>query len=184
MDHTIAEAKERMKHALEKLEHELTTIRTGRATPAILDRLKVDYFGSEMPVNQLATVSVPDARLLVITPWDKGSLKAIEKAIITSDLNLNPSSDGNVIRLELPTLTEDRRKELAKLVSQSAEAGRVHIRNIRRDANNHIEKLEKSGTISEDDAERGKKEVQDATDKAIKEMDHTCERKVAEVMEV
>lgn len=184
MDTLIAETKERMKKTIEKLEHELTTIRTGRASPAILDRLKVDYFGSELPINQLATVTVPDARLLLVTPWDKGSLKAIEKAIITSDLNLSPSSDGNVIRMELPALTEERRKELAKLVSQQAEAGRVHVRNIRRDANNHLEKMEKSGTISEDDTERGKKEIQEATDKCIKEIDRVTERKVAEVMEV
>jgi ribosome recycling factor len=180
----IAEAKQRMKRAAEKLEQEFATIRTGRASAAILDRVKVSYYGSEMPINQLATVSIPEARLIVITPWDKGSLRAIEKAILTSDLNLTPSSDGNVVRLEIPALTEERRKELAKLVSQKAEDGRVAIRNIRRDANTHIEKLEKSSDVSEDDVEHAKKEIQDVTNAMIKEIDRAAEKKTAEVMEV
>jgi ribosome recycling factor len=184
MEKVIADAKERMKKAVDHLEHEFAQIRTGRASAALLDRVKVDYFGSEMPINQLASVAVPEPRQLLITPWDKGALKAIEKGIMTSDLNLNPSSDGNIIRLELPALTEERRKELAKLVSQGAEAGRVAVRNIRRDANAHLDKMQKSSAISEDDAKRGEKEIQDATDKAIKEMDTVAERKGAEVMEV
>lgn len=184
MDNLIAEAKQRMKRAVEKLEHELATIRTGRASPAILDRVKVQFYGSEMPINQLATVSVPEARMIVITPWDKNSLRAIEKAILTSDLNLTPSSDGNVIRLELPPLTEERRKELAKLVHQKAEEGRVAVRNIRRDINNAIEKAEKSADVSEDDVEYAKKEVQEATNDFIKEIDRIAAHKVAEVMEV
>lgn len=184
MDKIIAEAKERMLKTIEKLEHEFTQIRTGRASAALLDRVKVDYFGSEMPINQLATVTIPEARQIVITPWDKGALKAIEKAILTSDLNLNPSNDGNLIRLEIPALTQERRKEMAKLVNQHAEAGRVSVRNIRRDANAHLEKMKKNSAISEDDEERGKKDIQDATDKAIKEVDIMAEKKSAEVMEV
>lgn len=182
-DQVITEARERMSHVIEHLEHDFATIRTGRASPALLDRLKVSYFGSELPVNQLASVAVPEARQLIITPWDKNSLRAIEKAILTSDLNLTPSSDGNVIRLEIPTLTEERRKELAKLVGQKAEEGRVGIRNARRDANAGLEKLEKSHTISEDDLDRGKKQVQEATDEFIKQVDKLAERKAAEVME-
>ena len=184
MDKAIGEARERMEHVVGHLEHEYATIRTGRASPALLDRLRIPYFGSEMPINQLATVSVPEARQLIITPWDKNALRPIEKAILTSDLNLTPSSDGNVIRLEIPALTEERRKELARLVGQKAEEARVHVRTARRDANAAIEKLEKNHTISEDDAERGKKQVQDATDEAIKQVDKHAERKAAEVMAV
>lgn len=184
MDQLTAETKERMKRGIEKLEHDFATIRTGRASPALLDRVKVDYYGSELPVNQMASVAAPEARLLVITPWDKGSLKAIERALLTSDLNLSPSSDGNVIRLEIPTLTEERRRELAKLVGHKAEEARVAIRNIRRDANAILEKREKNHEISEDDAERGKKQIQEATDETIKAVDRAAEKKAAEVMEV
>ena len=184
MEDHVAETKQRMRRAVDKLEHDLATIRTGRASPAILDRLKVAYFGSDLPINQLATVSVPEARLIIITPWDKGSLRPIEKAILTSDLSLNPSSDGNVIRLEIPPLTEERRRELAKLVSQKAEEGRVAIRGIRRDANAHVEKMSKDTDVSEDDVEFAKKEIQDATNEIIKEIDRVAEKKAAEVLEV
>ncbi len=184
VDKLIADTKAKMKRVVEKLEHEFTTIRTGRASPAILDRVKVAYYGSELPINQLATVSVPEARLIVITPWDKASLKALEKAILASDLSLTPSSDGNVIRLEIPSLTEERRRELAKLVGHQAEEARVAVRNIRRDANASLEKKEKSESLSEDDVLRGKKEVQELTDRTIKEIDGVAEHKVAEVMEV
>lgn len=184
MDKLIADATDKMNGVLERLEHDFGTIRTGRASPTILDRLKVEHYGTELPVNQVATVSVPEARLLVITPWDKGALSAIERAIMTSDLNLTPSSDGNVIRIELPTLTEERRKELAKLVGQKAEDGRVTVRQIRRDANSGIDKMEKSEGLSEDEVERGKKEVQEATDALIKDIDRAAESKAEEVMEV
>jgi len=184
LDKLIADTKLRMKKALQKLDHEYTTVRTGRATPTLLDRVKVEYFGSELPINQVATVSVPEARMIVITPWDKGALKAIEKGILTSDLDLTPSSDGNVIRLEIPTLTEERRKELTKLVKQLAEDARVAVRNIRRDANSSMDKMEKSQGLSEDEVERGKKEVQQLTDDTIKEIDEATERKSEEVMEV
>jgi ribosome recycling factor len=183
-DLVTSETNERMSHVIERLEHDFATIRTGRASPALLDRLRISHFGSEYPVNQLATVAVPEARMLIVTPWDKGALRAIEKAILTSDLNLTPSSDGNVIRLEIPALTEERRKELAKLVGQKAEEARVGVRNARRDANSALEKMDKNHTISEDDMERGKKHVQEATGDFIKQVDKLAERKVAEVMEV
>ena len=184
VDKVIGDAKERMKHVIEHIEHDFATIRTGRASPALLDRLRIPYFGSEMPLNQLANVAVPEARQLVITPWDKNALRPIEKAILTSDLNLSPSSDGNIIRLEIPALTEERRRELAKLVNQKAEECRIGVRNARRDANASLDKMEKAHTISEDDAERGKKHVQEATDDHIKQIDRLAERKAAEVMEV
>jgi len=184
VDKLIADAKQRMKRVLEKLAHDFAMIRTGRASPAILDRVHVSVYGSDLPINQLATVSVPEARLLVITPWDKSTLRAIEKAIMTSDLNLTPSSDGNVIRLEIPSLTEDRRKELAKLVGQKAEEAKVAVRNVRRDANASIEKMEKRSEVSEDEAEAGKKEVQELTDDFTKQVEKAAEVKVEEVMEV
>lgn len=184
MDKLLAETKQKMKHVVERLEHDFATIRTGRASPALLDRVKVSHYGSEMLIKELATISVPEARMLVITPWDKGALKAIEKAIMASDLSLNPSSDGNVIRLEIPPLTEERRKELAKLVGQKAEEARVAVRNIRRDANASLEKMEKSQGLSEDDVIRGKKDVQELTDEFIKEIDAAAEHKSEEVMEL
>lgn len=184
MDKLLAETGHKMKHVVERLEHDFATIRTGRASPALLDRVKVSHYGSEMLIKELATVSVPEARMLVITPWDRGALKAIEKAIMASDLSLNPSSDGNVIRLEIPALTEERRKELAKLVGQKAEEARVAVRNIRRDANSGLEKMEKSQGLSEDDVIRGKKDVQEITDDSIKEIDAAAERKSEEVMEL
>ena len=184
MDKLLAETGHKMKHVVERLEHDFATIRTGRASPALLDRVKVSHYGSEMLIKELATVSVPEARMLVITPWDRGAIKAIEKAIMASDLSLNPSSDGNVIRLEIPALTEERRKELAKLVGQKAEEARVAVRNIRRDANSGLEKMEKSQGLSEDDVIRGKKDVQEITDDSIKEIDAAAERKSEEVMEL
>lgn len=183
MDNLIAEAEKRMHKVKEKLEHDYSTVRTGRASPALLERVKVSYYGSEMPVHQVATIGIPEARMIVITPWDKGAIKPIEKAILASDLSLTPSSDGVVIRLEIPSLTEERRKELKKLVGQMAEDSRIAVRNIRRDANSGIDKMEKSHSISEDEAERGKKEVQELTDKAIAEIDKVAEAKAAEVME-
>ena len=184
MDKLIAEAKKRMKKVVEKLEQEYATVRTGRASPALLDRPRVEYYGSELPLNQVATVGIPEARLIMITPWDKGALRPIEKAILTSDLNLTPSSDGNVIRLEIPSLTEERRKELQKLVGQMAEDSRIATRNIRRDTNSGIDKMEKSEGLSEDEVARGKKEVQELTDDTIKNIDQIAEVKAEEVMEV
>jgi len=179
----IEQAERRMKLTVEAVERDMAGVRTGRASPALLDTLKVDYYGSQLPVNQVATISVPEPRLIVVAPWDQAALPAIERAIMTSELGLNPQSDGKVIRLQIPPLTEERRKELARLVGRMAEDGRVAVRNVRRDANDALDKMEKSGTISEDDRDSGKKQVQELTDKYIKEMDRVLERKTEEIME-
>ncbi|MEI6500985.1 MAG: ribosome recycling factor [Armatimonadota bacterium] len=184
MQSVISHTKEKMQHSIEATEREYATIRTGRATPALLDRLKVDYYGSEMPVNQLAGVSVPEPRQLLISPWDKAALPHIEKAILKSDLGLTPNSDGHTIRLEIPTLTEERRKELTKLVHHKAEEGKIALRNLRRDANETLDKREKSKELTEDDVERGKKDVQKLTDEFAAKLDKITEKKVAEIMEV
>jgi ribosome recycling factor len=184
MDKVIRQTKEKMQRSIEAAEREFSAVRTGRATPALLDRVKVEYYGSEMPVNQVATVSVPEARQLVIAPWDKAVLPAIQKAIHASDLGLTPNNDGQVIRLEIPTLTEERRKELTKVVHTKAEEGKIAIRNLRRDANDTLDKMEKQSQLSEDDVERGKKEIQKLTDEFIAKVDELTEKKVAEIMEV
>ncbi len=184
MQSVISSTREKMQHSIEATEREFSSIRTGRATPALLDRIKVDYYGSEMPVNQLAGVSVPEPRQLLITPWDKAALPHIEKAILKSDLGLTPNSDGRTIRLEFPTLTEERRKDLTKLVHQKAEEGKIHIRNVRRDANDTLDKREKAKELTEDDVERGKKEIQKLTDEFSAKLDKVTEKKVAEIMEV
>ena len=184
MDRLIAKAKAEMDSAVESVGHDLAAFRTGRATPALVESLKVEYYGTTVPVNQIASIQVVDARLLGITPWDKNALGAIEKAIMTSELGLMPSNDGNIIRLEIPTLTEERRKELTKQVSKRAEDGRVAVRNIRRQANDGIDKMEKAEGLSEDEVRVGKKEIQDNTDEATKAIDELVEEKTVEIMEV
>ena len=184
MDRLIAAHKQEMQQSLEDFREQLGTVRTGRASPAILKPVKVDYYGSKLPINQLATISVPEPRLITITPWDKSSLEAIEKAILTSELGLSPSSDGNIIRLALPSLTEERREELVKLVQKMAEENRVQIRNIRREANDGIDNMEQAEGLSEDEVRRGKAEVQEMTDEFIKKIDEVVEEKVAEVREI
>lgn len=184
MQDLIKAAREKMIHAVEVTERDFLTVRTGRANPTLLDRIKVEYYGSEMPVNQVATISVPEPRQLLISPWDKAVLPAISKAIYASDLGLTPNSDGSTIRLEIPSLTEERRKELTKLVHHKAEEHKVAIRNIRRDANDHLDKREKAKEISEDDVERGKKETQKLTDEFIAKIDEVTAKKVEEIMEV
>jgi ribosome recycling factor len=184
MQQAIKAAKDKMARSIEATERDFTTIRTGRATPALLDRVKVSYYGSELPVNQIATVTVPEARQLLISPWDKAVLPAIEKAIFASDLGLTPGNDGSVIRLEVPALTEERRKELTKLVHHKAEEGKVAIRNLRREANDSLEKKQKASELSEDDCDRAKKEVQKLTDESIAKVDEVTAKKVAEIMEV
>jgi len=175
---------ERMDKALGNVKREFATVRAGRASTALLDRVQVEYYGSMMPINQVGSVSAPEPRLLVITPWDKGALAAIEKAITKSDLGLTPTNDGTVIRIAIPQLTEQRRQELVKQVKKMAEEGRVAIRNIRRDANDDLKKLEKSGDISEDDSRRAQEKVQNTTNKFIADIDKTLEAKEAEIMEV
>jgi ribosome recycling factor len=177
-------AEERMDKAISALKKELSSLRAGRATPALLDRIQVEYYGSMTPVNQLGNINTPDARTLMIQPWDKTSLAAIEKAIMKSDLGLTPANDGNIIRISIPPLTEERRGELVKMTKKSGEDAKVAIRNIRRDANEDIKKLEKSATISEDDSRRHQEDIQKLTDKFIAEVDKVLVAKEAEIMEV
>jgi ribosome recycling factor len=180
----IADAKEKMSKAINQLKKELATLRAGRATPSLLDKVQVEYYGALTPVNQLANISTPEARLLIIQPWDKTSLAAIEKAIMKSDLGLTPSNDGSLIRLAIPALTEERRSELVKLVKKYGEESKVAIRNIRRDANDNIKKIEKDGTISEDESRRHQETVQKTTDEHIVSVDQVVAEKEKEMMEV
>ncbi|HIU64298.1 MAG TPA: ribosome recycling factor [Candidatus Avacidaminococcus intestinavium] len=174
----------KMNKTIEMLKIDLATVRAGRATPALLDKVMVDYYGTPTPVNQVANVSVPEPRMLIIQPWEKTLLKEIEKAIMKSDLGLNPNNDGSVIRLNLPQLTEERRKELVKVVYKKAEESRIIIRNIRRDANDLVKKTEKAKEITEDDSKKIIDEIQKITDKFIKEIDNTAAAKEQEVLEV
>lgn len=175
---------ERMDKAIGSVKSNFATIRAGRATPALLDRVQVEYYGSTMPINQLANVSTPEPRMLVITPWDKGSLAEIERAIVKSDLGMMPTNDGSVIRLTIPQLTEQRRQELVKQVKKLAEDGRIAVRNIRRDVNDDVKKLEKSGDISEDDSRRAQEKIQTVTDRFIGEIDKLLTAKEQEILEV
>lgn len=180
----LREAAERMQSALDSLEDDLGAIRTGRASPGLVERLPVDYYGTNTPMIQLASISVPEPRQLLIRPFDPASLKDIERAIMVSDLGLTPNNDGKVIRLTIPQLTEDRRKELVKVVHNRMEETRVRIRNIRRDLIRDLREFEKEGLISEDDQERGEKELQDLTDKLNEKVDEIGEHKQKEIMEV
>lgn len=179
-----AGAKDRMQKAVEALRKDLQAIRTGRASTALIDHVKVEYHGTPMTVNQLGTVSVPESRMIVIQPWDRAALNAIEKAIQKSDLGITPSNDGSVIRLVLPQLTEQRRKDLTKLVHKRVEEGRVAIRNIRRDAHDEIRKLEKNKEAAEDETRRATELLQKTTDQFIAEVDKAGKDKETELMEV
>ncbi|MDP3561282.1 MAG: ribosome recycling factor [Legionellaceae bacterium] len=176
-----SEAERKMKKAVESLHHEMTKIRTGRANASLLDHVQVDYYGNVTPINQVASVSAGDARTLIVTPYEKSMLPAIEKAILTSDLGLNPSNSGTAIRVPMPALNEERRKEMIKVVRAEAEQGRVSIRNIRRDANSQ---LKDSKEISEDDERRGADIVQKITDKYIAEIDALLAQKEKDLMEI
>lgn len=176
-------ADERMEKAIAALKRELASLRAGRASPALLERVQVEYYGTMTPVNQLANINTPDSRTLLIQPWDKSSLSAIEKAILKSELGLTPSNDGNTIRLSIPPLTEERRADLVKMTKKYGEEAKVAIRNIRRDANDEIKKLEKS-SISEDESRRHQDDIQKATDKYIAEIDKVLAAKEKEIMEV
>ncbi|MBC7252265.1 MAG: ribosome recycling factor [Anaerolineae bacterium] len=180
----LKETEARMNKAVDALREDLKVIRTGRATPALIERLPVEYYGSLTPLNQLATISAPEPRLLTVRPWDATALPAIEKAILKSDLGLTPSNDGKIIRLVIPRLTEERREELAKVVARRVEEGRVAIRHCRRDAIEDLRELEKEKLISEDDFYRGRDEVQKLTDQFIKIMDEMGQRKIAELKEI
>ena len=184
IDELLADAKERMGKSVEATRNELATVRTGRASPHLLDRLSVDYYGAETPLQQLAQVSATDARLLTVTPYDKSSISAIEKAVMESDLGLTPSNDGNVIRLQIPELTEERRKELVKVVHGVAERGRVGVRNIRRDVMHDLRELKKEGEAGSDEEHHGETELQKQTDAAIGEIDKLLKGKEEEILEV
>ena len=180
----ISREEARMDKTIESLKHEFANVRTGRAHTSLLDSVMVDYYGAPTPVNQVANVSAPDPRMILIAPWDKTMIGAIEKAILTSDLGLNPNNDGDSIRLAIPQLTEERRKELVKVVSKKAEDAKVAIRNIRRDANDAIKKEEKAKTITEDVSKDGQEQVQKLTDKKIKLIDELRDTKEKDVMSV
>ncbi|HOG48281.1 MAG TPA: ribosome recycling factor [Anaerolineae bacterium] len=179
----LHEAEGKMGRAVAALRDDLVGIRTGRASPALLDRVRVDYYGSPTPLNQLASVAAPEPRLLVIRPWDTSAIGIIEKGILRSDLGLTPSNDGKVIRLPIPQLTEERRRELARMVSRRVEEGHVALRNIRRDSLKDMQDLEKEKLIAEDDFYRGKERLQELTDQYVKEMDELGRQKQAEIME-
>lgn len=180
----IADAGERMTKALAHLGHEFTTVRTGRASAAVLEDIKVEYYGSPMPVPQVATVKSPDAHMLTIEPWDKQMLSAIEKAIQSSDLGINPSNDGTLIRLPFPPLNEERRRELVKLCKTYAEKAKVAVREVRHDAIKQLERREKDAEMSQDDLRRGESEVQKLVDARVAEIDDMLKRKEQEIMEV
>ena len=175
---------DKMEKSLDVLLDEYASIRAGRANPHVLDRIRVDYYGTPTPLQQVGNVSVPEARMIVIQPWEKNLLKEIEKAILVSDLGINPTNDGNVIRLVFPELTEERRKDLAKDVKKKGEGAKVAIRNIRRDAIDSIKKREKAGDISEDDLKQGEEKIQKITDKMIEKVDKAIETKTKEIMTV
>ena len=182
-DEVLRRAEERMKKSAEATARELARIRTGKATPSLLDGIKVDYYTNMVPINQVASISVPEPRLIVIQPWEKKMIPEIVKVIMKSDLGLNPIAEGNVIRLPIPALNEDRRKELVKVVKGVVEDGRVAVRNIRRDANDKIKKMQNEKKISEDDAFRGQEEIQKLTDKYMQEIDKVLESKQKELVE-
>ena len=180
----LKNADERMKKAVETIRHEVATVRTNRATTSLLDGIRVEYYGNPTPLSQVASVSVPEARLLVIQPWERSTIPEIVKAIQRSDLGMNPVDDGTVVRLSLPTLTEERRKDLVKVLGKMIEDGRVRIRTIRRESNDELKKLEREHKISEDDAKKTHTEIQKVHDKHIALLDDLFHKKQAEVMEV
>lgn len=180
----LKDARERMAKSVESTRHEFGSVRTGRATPALLDRIVVDYYGAQTPLNQLATISAPESRLLSIQPYDKSSIKAIEKAILESDVGLTPNNDGNLIRLSVPELTEERRKQLVKVVRGIAEEGRVAIRNIRRDVMHDLRELRDAGEAGADDEHRAEGELQKLTDEKVAELDGLLKHKEEEILEV
>ena len=184
LDDILKSAEHKMDRAVEILNQDLQTVRTGRASPTLLDKITVDYYGSPTPINGVANISAPDPRMVVVQPWDRSMLGPIEKAIQKSDLGINPTNDGQVIRLVLPQLTQERRKELVKQVHQRAEEARVAVRNCRRDALEHMRKAEKDGGISQEDERRAQEKLQKLTDTFVKRVDEVSRNKETEVMEV
>ena len=184
IENFVSDANQRMDKSVEATHEHFNSVRTGRAAPALLDRIQVDYYGTPTPLKNMATISAPEPRLLSIQPFDPSSLKAVEKAIMESDLGLTPSNDGKLIRLPIPQLTEERRKELVKLVRSLAEEGRVAVRNVRRDAIKHLEVLVKDGDVGDDDERAAEARVQKVTDDHVAKIDELLKRKEAEIMEV
>ena len=184
MDERLQQFETKMEKTCEYLEADFMTIRAGRANPHVLDKIRVDYYGSPTPLQQVGNVTVPEPRMIQIAPWEKSLIKAIEKAIMASDIGITPSNDGNVIRLVFPELTEERRKELVKDVKKKGEASKVAVRNIRRDANDTFKKMEKGGEISEDDQKLAEEKIQKLTDKMIEKVDKAVEVKTKEIMTV
>ena len=184
VDELLADAGERMQKSVEATRNEFSTVRTGRASPHLLDRIEVDYYGARTPLRQLANIAASEARLLTVTPYDKSSIKAIEKSIMESDIGLTPSNDGSVIRLTIPELTEERRKELVKVVHGIAENGRVAIRNVRRDIMHDLRDLKKEGEVGEDEEKRAETELQKLTDQRVSEIDTFLAGKEEEILEV
>jgi ribosome recycling factor len=184
IDELLEDARGRMAKSVESAQLEFSSVRTGRASPSLLDRVIVDYYGAMTPLNQLATISAPEARLITVQPYDKSSIKAIEKAINESDVGLSPSNDGNLIRLVIPDLTEERRRDLVKVVRNLAEEGRVAIRNVRRDTMQHLRELKAEGEASSDDEHRGEVELQKLTDGRVGDLDGVLKAKEEEILEV
>jgi ribosome recycling factor len=184
IDELLADARERMAKSVESTRHEFGSVRTGRASPALLDRINVDYYGASTPLKQLATITTPEARLLTVQPYDKSSIKAIERSILESDVGLTPSNDGNVIRLSIPELTEERRRQLVRVVRHIAEEGRVAIRNVRRDVMHDLRELKEAGEAGSDDEHRAEVELQKVTDARIAELDEVLGHKEEEILEV
>ncbi len=183
-NNTLNQVKDKMSKAVQALSRELATVRAGRANPAILDKVSVDYYGAPTPLNQLGSINVPEARMLVIQPYDKSILGDMEKAIQKADLGLNPTNDGSIIRISIPPLTEERRRELVKLVKKYAEESKVAVRNVRRDGNDELKKLEKNGEITEDELRSLTDDVQKITDESINKVDSVAKEKEKEIMEV
>lgn len=184
MEAVFTKTKDKMEKCLDALNRDYKAIRAGRANPAILDRVTVDYYGTPTPINQMAAISVPEPRMLMIQPWDASTLKDIEKAINTAEIGINPSNDGKVIRLVFPALTEERRKELVKDISKRGEEAKVAVRNVRRDAMDDIKKLKKDNEITEDDQKNGEKKLQDITDSYIKQVEEMVKKKEDEVLSI
>lgn len=184
IDELLADAGERMSNAVQATQSQFGSVRTGRASPSILDRVLVDYYGAQTPLNQLSTVNVPEARLITIQPYDASSIKIIEKAIMESDVGLTPSNDGKIIRLAIPELNEERRKELVKVARTIAEEGRISIRNVRRDIMHDLKSLKDEGDVGADDERRGEQELQKLTDAKVAELDALLKGKEAEILEV
>ena len=182
-DEVLKDSEQKMGKTVESFQMELIHIRTGRANPSLLDGIKVDYYDAEVPINQVASISIPEPRTIAIQPWEKGMAGKIEKAILKSDLGITPNNDGSFVRLNIPALTEERRKDLVRMVRKTAEDFRVSVRNIRRDANEQLRKAEKSSDISEDELKRAQSKVQDLTDKYVREIDNILQDKEKEIME-